>query len=91
MSESIRDLVHAEVDQKIQAGIRLEEAAQAHTDALERAQLAAKQENEARRAALAAGWTETQLRKLGLASKRSARTPRKRQSTKTDHNTGTEG
>ncbi|WP_143244686.1 hypothetical protein [Agrococcus casei] len=70
MSEAIREAAHAEVENKIQAGIRLEEAAHQHAAAIQAESEAEKHANQARREALAAGWTESQLKKLGLAPNR---------------------
>ena len=81
MSQNIRELVEAQVADKIAKGealehsIRLADEAAAALDEANRAVTAA------RREALAAGWTETELKRLGLAAPRTTRTRKTRTKT----------
>lgn len=78
MSTNIRELVEAQVADKIAKGealaakIEAIEAAQAALDGAQRDAAAA------RREAMSAGWTETELKRLGLANARPARTRKTR-------------
>ncbi|MDD7963115.1 hypothetical protein [Microbacterium thalli] len=77
MSLNIRELVEAQVADKIAKGEALERSI-AHAEeaaaALEEAQRGV---TSARKDALAAGWTENELKRLGLASATPARRRRK--------------
>lgn len=78
MALNIRELVEAQIADKIEKGEALEQTikdAEAAADALEQAQ---KKITAARRDALSAGWTETELKRLGLASARPARSRKSR-------------
>ncbi|MFB2586999.1 hypothetical protein [Herbiconiux liukaitaii] len=69
MSKTVQELVHEQVATKIAAGEELERKV---TEVTERtADLAAAEKGAAtaRRAALGAGWTETELKSLGLAER----------------------
>lgn len=78
MSTNIRELVEAQVADKIAKGealaekIEAIETAQAALDAAQRDAAAA------RREAMSAGWTETELKRLGLANARPSRTRKPR-------------
>lgn len=67
MSENIRSAVHAQVEQKIAAGESLEAAVATEQDAQRVLHEAASTTRSARREAMRAGWTETELKRLGLA------------------------
>ncbi len=67
MGTTIREAVEAEVQAKIDAGELLAAAVEEHAKALDAAAVARRAAADARRKALQAGWTETQLRKLGLS------------------------
>lgn len=81
MSTNIRELVEAQVAEKIAKGEALAE----RVAAIETAQIALEDATRnaatARREALNAGWTETELKKLGLASAGPARKRRTRTAT----------
>jgi hypothetical protein len=69
MTKTVQELVHEQVAAKIEAGEALQAAV---ATAEEQAAVLAEAEAEAarsRRAALKAGWTESELKSLGLASK----------------------
>jgi len=69
MTKTVQELVHEQVAAKITAGEALQQAvelAQAAADNLAEAEAKA---STARRAALRTGWTESELKTLGLASK----------------------
>lgn len=76
MTKSVQELVHEQVAAKITAGEALQEA----VSEVERIQAslneAESEATKARRAALKAGWTENELKSLGLAAR-----PRTRRAT----------
>lgn len=76
MALNIREVVEAQVAEKIEKGEALALAISAAEEAA--AALAAAEKNvaSARRDAMTAGWTETELKRLGLANARTTR-PRK--------------
>lgn len=69
MTKSVQELVHEQVAAKITAGEALQEA----VNEVERVQAslneAESEATKARRAALKAGWTENELKSLGLAGR----------------------
>ena len=79
MSQSIRELVESQVAEKIAKGEALDAAIAAAGAAQAAADAAAREVVSARREALAAGWTESELKRLGLAGDRPARTRKNRQ------------
>lgn len=85
MSINIREAVEAQIADKIAKGEALAEKVTAAENAAAALDAAQKNAAAARREALAAGWTETELKRLGLASTKTIR-PRKARSKSTDQN-----
>lgn len=83
MSINIREAVEAQIADKIAKGEALAEKVTAAEDAAAALDAAQKDAAAARREALAAGWTETELKRLGLASTRTPR-PRRTRTKSTD-------
>lgn len=71
----IRDAVHIQVEQKIAAGEALEAATALEREARDRLQEAERATQAARAAALREGWSERELRSLGLLSPARRRRP----------------
>lgn len=67
VSESIKAAVQAQVEQKITAGEALERAIADEDRAREAHESSVRETQTARREAMRAGWTETELKRLGLA------------------------
>lgn len=90
MSDTIREAVHAQVEQKIAAGEALQQSIDNERAARAVADEAARATQTARRDALRAGWSETELKRLGLAhatkSRRSRTTPTAEAQDASDHN-----
>lgn len=78
MSTNIRELVEAQVADKITKGEALAGKVAAVADAQAAVDVALKAAATARREAMAAGWTETELKRLGLVSARPTRTRKPR-------------
>lgn len=78
MSDTIRSAVHAQVEQKIDAGEALESAIGAEREAQARLDDAARATTNARQKALRSGWSESELRSLGLLSTKSKRSAARR-------------
>lgn len=76
MSDTIRAAVHAQVEQKIAAGETLQASIENERQARAAADDASRVTQAARRDALRAGWSETELKKLGLADAPRARRAR---------------
>lgn len=73
MTQSIREIVEAQVADKIAKGEALASAIEAAARIEAEARLANREVAKERRAALRAGWTESELKQLGLVGKRPAR------------------
>lgn len=69
MTKTVQELVHEQVAAKIEAGETLEAAVAAVARAQAAFDDAEAEAAKARRAAVKVGWTETELKSLGLASK----------------------
>jgi hypothetical protein len=69
MSKTVQELVHEQVAAKIAAGEELERKVAEVTERAADLAAAEKGAATARRAALSAGWTETELKSLGLAER----------------------
>lgn len=67
MTDSIRAVVQAQVEEKIAAGETLQAAIDAEDRARESYEESQRSTQSARRDALKAGWTENELKRLGLA------------------------
>lgn len=81
MALNIREVVEAQIADKISKGEALEQKITAAEEAAAALDAAQKAVTAARRDALSSGWTEAELKSLGLASPRPAR-GRKPRSTK---------
>lgn len=73
MGKTVQELVHEQVAAKIAAGEELQRAVVGVESAQAALDDAEGEAAKARRAALKVGWTETELRSLGLASKTRSR------------------
>lgn len=73
MTLNIREVVEAQVAEKIEKGEALERAIGAAEDAAAALDAAQKNVTAARRDAMTAGWTEAELKRLGLANARPTR------------------
>jgi len=73
MALNIREVVEAQIADKIAKGEALEQKITAAEDAAAALAAAQKEVTVARRDALSSGWTETELKSLGLANARPAR------------------
>jgi hypothetical protein len=69
MTKTVQELVHEQVAAKIAAGEALQAAVVGVSKAQSELDSAESEAAKARRAALKSGWTETELKSLGLASK----------------------
>lgn len=78
MALNIREVVEAQVAEKIEKGEALERAIAAADAAAAALDAAQKDVTAARRDAMSAGWTETELKRLGLANARPTRTRKPR-------------
>lgn len=78
MSTNIRELVEAQVADKIAKGEALARKVDAVADAQTALDAAMKDAAAARREAMSAGWAETELKRLGLAEARPARSRKPR-------------
>ncbi|WP_349885782.1 MULTISPECIES: hypothetical protein [Microbacterium] len=78
MALNIREVVEAQVAEKIEKGEALAHAISAAEEAAAALDAAQKNVAAARRDAMTAGWTETELKRLGLANARPARTRKPR-------------
>ena len=78
MSQSIRELVESQVQEKIAKGEALAASIEAAEAAQATAEARAREVTTARRDALAAGWTEGELKRLGLAGGRAPRARKQR-------------
>lgn len=78
MSDTIRSAVHAQVEQKIDAGEALESAIGAEREAQARLDDAVRATTNARQKALRSGWSESELRSLGLLSTKAKRSAARR-------------
>ena len=78
MALNIREVVEAQVAEKIEKGEALAHAISAAEEAAAALDAAQKNVAAARRDAMTAGWTETELKRLGLANSRPARTRKPR-------------
>lgn len=73
MALNIREVVEAQIADKIAKGEALEQKLAATDDAAAALDAAQKEVTAARRDALASGWTEAELKSLGLANARPSR------------------
>ncbi|OWP20303.1 hypothetical protein CBF90_02115 [Microbacterium sp. AISO3] len=73
MERNIREFVDAQVSEKIAKGEALAHRMKTAEDAAAALEEANREVTAARREALAAGWTENELKRLGLAPARAAR------------------
>jgi len=78
MTLNIREVVEAQVAEKIEKGEALERAIGAAEDAAAALDAAQKNVTAARRDAMTAGWTEAELKRLGLATARPTRSRKAR-------------
>lgn len=69
MTKTVQELVHEKVEAKIAAGEELEQAVATVAEKATDLAAAEKAASVARRAALGAGWTEAELKSLGLAKR----------------------
>ncbi|WP_271986229.1 hypothetical protein [Pseudoclavibacter terrae] len=73
MALNLREVVEAQIADKIAKGEALEQKITAADDAAAALDVAQKEVTSARRDALSSGWTEAELKSLGLANARPAR------------------
>lgn len=88
MAKTVQELVQQQVATKISAGEELERAVAMVGDKATELAFAEKKAAVARRAALGAGWTEAELKCLGLADRSR---PRRRVSTRSAAPAGSDG
>ncbi|SJN24995.1 hypothetical protein FM104_04680 [Microbacterium esteraromaticum] len=81
MALNIREVVEAQIADKISKGEALEQKIAAAEEVAAALATAQKEVTTARRDALNAGWTETELKRLGLAGSRAPRTRKPRVAT----------